>query len=116
MTMREIMGERSFVVVGDTLNEEKFAAKIKKALLKNNYEVQAVGKELASLNDAVGDIDVIDLCIRPDKGLELIRDCKKPFKAVVIQPGAESEELENYLRENNIAYVNDCVLAALGED
>ena len=36
-------------------------------------------------------------------------------KAVVIQPGAGSDELENYLKENNIPYVNDCILMALGE-
>lgn len=115
MTMQEIMRERSFAVVGDTLNEEKFAAKIKKAMLKHGYEVYGVSKELASLNEIDGNLDVIDLCIRADRGLELIKDCKKPFKAVVIQPGAGSEELENYLKENNIPYVNNCLLMALGE-
>jgi len=115
MTMQEIMRQRSFAVVGDTLNEEKFAAKIKKAMLKHGYEVHAVGKELSSLNEIEGDLDVIDLCIRADKGLELVKECKKPFKAVVIQPGASSEELESYLKENNIPYVHNCLLMALGE-
>lgn len=115
MTMQEIMCEHAFAVVGDTLNEEKFAAKIKKAMSEHGYEVHGVGKELASLNEIEGNIDVIDLCIRADKGLELIKECKKPFKAVVIQPGAGSDELENYLKENNIPYVNDCILMALGE-
>lgn len=115
MTMQEIMRKDSFVIVGDTLNEEKFAYKIKHAMLGRGYTVQAVGKELSSINDTVGDIDVIDLCIRADRGLALIKECKKPYKAIVIQPGASSEELESYLKENNIPYVNNCLLMALGE-
>lgn len=113
MDLKEVMQQRDFVVVGDTLNEEKYAYKIKKGLLEHGYHAQAVGKELASINDVQGDIDVIDLCINPVKGLKLIQENKKPFKCIVIQPGAGSDPLKNYLNENNLPYIEGCVLVGL---
>lgn len=113
MDLKEVMQQHHFVVVGDTLNEEKYAYKIKKGLQEKGYHAQAVGKELASINDAQGDIDIIDLCINPVKGLQLIQENKKPFKCIVIQPGAESETLKNYLDENKLPYIENCVLVGL---
>ncbi len=113
MEIKEVMDQKSFVIVGNTLNEEKYAFKIKQAMSAHGYSVQCVGKEMSSINDTEGDIDIIDMCIRPDKGLELLKDCRKKFKSVVLQPGASSGELVNYLNENNIPYTNGCLLAGL---
>jgi len=113
MDLREVMAQKVFAVVGDTINEDKYAHKIKKKMLKNGYEVFPVGKELASLNDISGDLDIIDLCIHPAKGLTLMKECKKDFKAVVIQPGAESDELVQYLKDNKIEYLEGCLLVGL---
>lgn len=115
MKMSEVMKQKSFVIAGDTLNEEKFAYKIKEAMLNKGYQVQAVGKELKSINDADGEIDVIDLCINPVKGLQLLKENEKSFKSVVIQPGAGSDELEAYLEEKGIPYINDCLLQGLAK-
>lgn len=82
MELERVMEQRSFVVVGDTLNEEKYAAKIKRAMLEHGYQVQCVGKELPSLNDVTGEIDIVDLCIRADRGLELLRSCEKLLRAL----------------------------------
>lgn len=113
MNLEEIMQQKVFAVAGDTLNPEKYACKIKNALLEKGYTVHSVGKELASFNDVQGDIDVIDLCINPVRGLNLIKECKKSFKCIVIQPGAESDELLAYLDENKIPYIKGCVLVGL---
>jgi predicted CoA-binding protein len=113
MDIKEIMQQNVFVVVGDTIKEEKYAYKIKNELLQNGYTVHAVGKELASINDIEEPIDIIDLCINPIKGLQLMKECTKEFKSIVIQPGAESEELLNYLQENNLPYIEGCVLVGL---
>ena len=115
MKMSEVMQQRSFVILGDTLNEEKFAYKIKEAMLAKGYQVQAVGKELKSINESEGEIDVIDLCMRADRALELLRENQKEFKSVVIQPGAGSKELEAYLDEKGIPYINDCLLQGLAK-
>lgn len=113
MDLQEIMQQRDFVVVGDTLNQEKYAYKIKHGLEEKGYKAQAVGKELASINDVEGDIDIIDLCINPVKGLQLMKENKKPFKCIVIQPGAESQPLKSYLEENNLPYIEGCLLVGL---
>ncbi len=100
-------------MVGDTLNEGKYACKIKNRLIENGYTVYGVGKELSSLNEIGENVDIIDLCINPVKGLELIKECEKPFKCIVIQPGAESNELCTYLRENNLPYLENCLLVGM---
>ncbi len=113
MELSQVMEQKSFVIVGDTLNEDKYAARIKQAMLAHGYQVQCVGRELPSINDVSGEIDVIDLCIRPDRGLELLQSCRKEFKSVVVQPGASSEALVQYLRGRKIPYIDGCLLMGL---
>ncbi len=113
MELQEVMKQRTFAIVGDTLNEEKYAWKIKHKMLANGYTVHSVGKELESLNDVPGELDIIDLCIHPAKGLKLMKECVTPFKSIVIQPGAESEELMTYLDEMHYPYIQGCLLVGL---
>ncbi|MEI3580778.1 MAG: CoA-binding protein [Acutalibacteraceae bacterium] len=80
----------TFAVVGDTLNPEKYAYKIKEGLLEQGYTVHSVGKELQSLNEIPGDLDIIDLCINPAKGIQLLRECRKPFRCIVISPAPKA--------------------------
>ena len=113
MDLQEVMRQKVFVVVGDTLTEDKYAHKIKNKLLGCGYTAYGVGKERSSINEVEGDIDIIDLCINPVKGLHLIKECTKPFKCIVIQPGAESAELSAYLTENNLPYIEGCLLVGM---
>lgn len=113
MDLQQTMEQKSFVVVGDTLNQEKFACKIKEAMTKAGYQVQCVGKKLDSLNDVQGEVDVIDLCINPKKGLQLMQECRKECKVVVLQPGAFDDELVAYLKERSIPYIEGCLLVGL---
>ncbi len=113
MDLENTMKEKNFAIVGDTLNEKKYAYIIKTKLLENSYKVFSVGKELNSLNDIDEEIDVIVLCINSKEGLRLMKECKKSFKNIVIQPGAESEELIDYLKEKDYPFINGCVLVGL---
>ena len=113
MELKEIMDQKVFAVVGNTINEEKYACKIKDRLEQHGYRTYGVGKELKSLNEIDDNIDIVDLCINPVKGLELMKECNKDFKCIVIQPGAESEELIEYLEEKNLNYVEGCLLVGL---
>jgi predicted CoA-binding protein len=113
MDLKEVMEQKTFAVLGDTLNEKKTAYEIKEKMTHNGYTVYPVGKELASINDIPDEIDVIDLCIHPAKGLPLMKQCKKPFKAVVVQPGAGDEDLFDYLKSENIPYIEGCLLLGL---
>ena len=113
MDLQEVMQQKVFVVVGKTLTEGKYACKIKNRLLGCGYTAYGVGQERCSINEIDDDIDIIDLCINPVKGLELIRECAKPFKCIVIQPGAESRDLCAYLEKNKLPYIEDCVLVGM---
>ena len=113
MNLKEIMAEKVFAVLGDTLNSKKYAYKIKNGLIDHGYTTYSVGKELQSLNDIDEEIDIIDLCINPVKGLALLQECRKTFKCIVIQPGAESDDLMQYLDENKMPYINGCILVGL---
>lgn len=113
MDLEQIMKMKNFVVVGNTLVEEKYAYKIKSRLELNGYTTYGVDKELASINDVPGDIDVIDLCIHPVKGLKLLKECTKPFQCIVIQPGAESKEIFEFLDQKKWPYIEGCLLLGM---
>lgn len=113
MDLKQVMEQKTFALLGDTLNEKKTAYEIKEKMTAHGYTVYSVGKELASINDIPEDIDVIDLCIHPAKGLPLMKECKKSFKSVVVQPGAGDDELFEYLKAENIPYIEGCVLLGL---
>lgn len=113
MTVEQLLQNKVFVVAGDTVNEEKYAFKIKKALQDSGYVVFSVGKELASIDDVPSDFDVLDLCIHPVKGLELIKSCSKNIPAVIIQPGAGSDEIRALLGEKGVPFIDGCVLKGL---
>ena len=70
-----------------------------------------MGKELETLDEANGDI--VDLCINPKKGYDLLKNSSFNFKGVLIQPGAESKEIKELLEEKGIPYLEGCALVGL---
>ncbi len=113
MELKEVMEQEVFAVVGNTVSEEKYAYKIKKELAEGGYRVYGVGKELKSLNDIDADIDIIDLCINAALGINYIKECRKSFKCIVIQPGAEGPELIEYLKSSNLTFIENCLLVGI---
>ena len=109
--LQEVLNEKVFVIVGNTTERAKTACKIKYGLNRRGYSTYGVGKELSSINEVPEEIDIIVLCTNPEWGLELMQDCKKSFKCVVVQPGAESPELMEYLEDHDIPYMESCLLA-----
>jgi predicted CoA-binding protein len=113
MDLKDIMQFNSFVVVGNTLDEDKYAYKIKNELIKNGYKAFGVYKEYKSIDEINEDIDVIDLCINPIKGLFYLENTKKKYKAILAQPGAESSDIKNFAKKHNIEYLEACALVGL---
>ncbi|MCI1208154.1 MAG: CoA-binding protein [Treponema sp.] len=113
MDLKQVMAYRNFVVLGNTVKSDRYAAMIKKGLEDKGYRVAGVGRELNSINDVPFEIDIIDLCINAKEGLRLLKENTKPFKEIVIQPGASDEALINWLDENNVPYINSCLLTGL---
>lgn len=111
-----LTGRMNFVILGNTTDESKYAYKIKEALLKNGYSVVSIPADAESIDDVDMDIDLLDFCINPVKGLKLLSETQKNIAYAIIQPGAGSEDLERKLDEMGIPYVNGCVLRELEKD
>ena len=113
MNLAEIMQYDNFTVLGNTTDLEKYAYKIQEGLKEKGYNVAAVDKQYRSINDVPFDIDVLDICMNPNKAYKLIEENTRPIKAAIIQPGAESEELKRLLDLKQIPYIEGCALVGL---
>lgn len=120
MKVEDFFKYKKWVVVGSVLDKDKYASKILKALTKAGFRVEGVnpndttGDTNKSLNEVKFDIEVIDLCINPKTGLQLLREAKRiGINKVLIQPGAESVEILKYCTENEIIAIEGCVLVEL---
>ncbi len=120
MKASEFLNYMNWVVVGDVLNTEKYAHKILAKLESEGYKVKGVnpkvdtGEAYKSLKDVPYDIEILDLCINPKVGINIVKDAKElGIKNVLIQPGAESEEILSYCKENGINAVEGCALVEI---
>jgi len=122
MIGEQMMEFKNWAVVGDVLNEEKYAYKIVRRLEKGDYNVTKVNPRsnsdqvYKSLKDIKEKIDVIDLVIHPKVGIDVMKEAKEVgIDKVLIQPGAESEEILEYCKENNIHAFQGCALVELSK-
>lgn len=113
MKIKDLLKYENFVVLGSTTNPDKPAYEIKNYLISKGYNVRCVGKELSSINLVDFDIDVLVLSMNPSRSINFLKETTKPYKAVVLQPGASSDEIKNYLNKKNIPFVDGCILCAL---
>ena len=115
MDLKEFMEKKNWVVLGNTTAPEKYACRIKEGLIEKGFNVSAVGKELVSIDEVPYEIDVVDLCIHPVKGLDLLSSAEKRIGAVLIQPGAGSEEIKALLDRKGIPWLEGCALIGMRE-
>lgn len=119
MNIEELMKLKNWVVIGDVSNETKYANKILNKFKLKGYKVSGVhpkgGEDIyTNLNDVPYTIEAIDLCINAKLGIEFLRQAKDlGIKNVLIQPGAESDEILKYCRENSINAIENCALVQL---
>ena len=119
MLAKDFLNFKNLCVVGDVGNEKKYAYRILNKLKENGYNAFGVSlKEgeniFKSLSEVPYNIEVIDLCINPIKGIEFIKEAKAlEINKVLIQPGAESEEILNFCKENSICAIEGCALVEL---
>ena len=106
MDLKTIMEFKNFVVVGNTIDTEKYAYKIKENLKFYGYNVYGVHKEYSA-------IDSIEEEVNPILGLKYLKETTKDYKAVLIQPGAESEEIKEYLNSINKPFLEGCALVGI---
>lgn len=104
MNLEKVMSMKKFCLIGDTDNKLKPAHKIKNELIKNKYTLTENTDE---------DFDVLNLCINPIDGLQLLKEINKRIRVVLLQPGTESDDIFELLKRRNIAYVQGCSLKGL---
>ncbi|WP_032123365.1 CoA-binding protein [Clostridium amazonitimonense] len=122
MQAKDFMKYKNWVVVGDVLNQSKFAYKILNRLKASDYNVKGVNPKSESnevykgVKDVPYAVDVLDLCIHPSKGINVVKEAKEVgIKYILIQPGAESKEIIDFCRENEITAIEGCALVELSK-
>lgn len=120
MKANELMRYKNWVVVGDVLNNTKYAYKILKELKASGYNVVGINPRgnredcFVSLQEVKYHIDVVDLCINPIDGIKIVKELKKyNIDKILIQPGAQSPEILEYCENNDIIKVQGCALVEL---
>ncbi|MCH5139121.1 CoA-binding protein, partial [Clostridiaceae bacterium UIB06] len=109
MNAGDLLNYKNWVVVGDVLNEEKYACRILNALKKANFNVSGInprdnsGKIYKTLEQVPYKAEAIDLCINPISGLKIIEEAAVlGINKVLIQPGAGSDEILSLCKNKGI--------------
>ncbi|MDQ0149960.1 CoA-binding protein [Eubacterium multiforme] len=119
MSIKDMISCKNWVVIGDVTNKDKYAYKILqkfklKGCLVSGVSLKKLDGVYNSLKDVPYKIDAIDLCINPIVGFDFIKEANElNIKNILIQPGAESDEILDYCKENNINAVQGCALVQL---
>ncbi|MFL0248112.1 CoA-binding protein [Candidatus Clostridium stratigraminis] len=120
MQAQELLNFKNWVVVGDVLNSSKYASRILSSLKNEGFNVEGInpgdttGGIYKSLKEVNYVIDVVDLCINPISGLKILEEIKDlGINKVLIQPGAESVDINEYCKNNEITAMEGCALVEL---
>ena len=119
MDIKELIKEKNWIVIGDVTNSSKYAYRILNKFKDKGYTVSGVlptGGEgvYKTIKEVPYKIDAIDLCINSKLGIEYIKEANSlGIKNVLVQPGAESEEILTYCKENGINVIENCALVQL---
>ncbi|MCK4904698.1 CoA-binding protein [bacterium] len=119
--VEDFLNQRSFAVVGSFRNETKYAYQIFKTLIEKGYEVFPVNMNISkvegrvcykTISDIPYSVDVVDIVTPPSVTEDILKEClQKGIKRVWLQPGAESQEVVKFCKENDIKVIhNICVM------
>lgn len=118
----DFMTLKKWVVCGNVTDESKYAYKILKQLKEKGFEAEGYhpksdGSEVANkLEDLSFAPDVIDLVVNPVTGLEALKAAKAAgIRYVMAQPGARSEEIAQFCRDNGMEYQESCALVEMSK-
>ena len=124
MKANELLNYKNWIVVGDVLNHLKYAYKILNSLKSDGFNVVGINPNFndsdegvySSISDIPYKADVLDLCINPYKGIKIIKEAHDlKIDKVLIQPGAESQEILEFCKANGIIAIEGCALVELSK-
>ena len=120
MEAQQLLNYENWVVVGDVLNRAKYAHRILNSLKDAGFNVAGVnprdtsGNAYKSLSEVPYNIEVIDLCINSINGMTILKEALDlGIKRILIQPGAESDEILGFCQSNHIIAIEGCALIEL---
>lgn len=119
MHLRDFMKMKNWAVVGEVDNTLKYAYQIHHELKGKGYKAygvhpQGTGFTYRSLKDISGPIDIVDLCMSSRDGLSYAREIVElGIRHVLIQPGAQSDEVIALLRSHHVEVLEGCALVGL---
>lgn len=113
--------ETSIAVVGATDRTHKYGSIIYRDLKSKGFQVFAVNPYRDTVDGdpcyhSVADLPqeptIVDFVVPPDRTLEVLRQCKElGYTTVWIQPGAEDEDVVEYLENNGFDHVvRSCIM------
>ncbi|MEE8331795.1 MAG: CoA-binding protein [Acidimicrobiia bacterium] len=114
--------EASIAVVGATDNLSKYGGRIYRNLKAKGYRVFAVNLSRDTVDGdpayhSLSDLDeapsIVDIVVPPPVTLSVLRECEQlGLRNVWIQPGAESEEVLQFLRDGDFDYLAEgpCIM------
>ena len=113
MDLSDVMKQRSFVVVGNTHDPKNMLIKSSKRCWRTNIKsMRLAANTNRSMKCPERSISLIYVFVRIGDW-NCSKNAKKPFRGVVIQPGASSEALLRYLEDKQIPYLQGCLLKGL---
>jgi len=112
---------KNIAVVGASANPGKFGNKIVANLKTRGFNVYPVNpkaeiildlKTYNSIEELPRDVELLDIVTPPSVTLKILQAAKElGFDKVWIQPGAESDEVLEYLDKNNFEYITQaCIM------
>ncbi|HDZ35712.1 MAG TPA: CoA-binding protein [Thermococcus sp.] len=117
---------KKIALVGATRNPVKYGNIILKDLVSKGYEVLPVNpkydeieglKCYRSVKELPKDVDVIVFVVPPKVGLQVAKEAVETgFKRLWFQPGAESEEIREFLENAGVEYsFGRCIMVETGD-
>ena len=107
-------GFRRIALVGASPNPDKYGNIILKDLIRKGFEVLPVNPKYdeieglrcyRSVRELPKDVDVIVFVVPPHVGLQVAREAVEAgFRRLWFQPGAESEEIREFLESQGVEY------------
>ena len=112
---------KKIAIIGATTNKEKYGNIVLRDLKKKGFDVVPVTpkyeevegiKTVKNIKDLPKDTDLLVFIVPPKVGLEITKEALNfGFKNLWYQPGAYSEDIDKYLKSNDIEAVHgSCIM------
>jgi len=119
------MSSKKTLVLGASINPERYSYRAIVSLLSHGHEVCAVGLRNGKIGECnivkeplnFDNVDTVTVYVNPDNQ-EVYYDYILQInpKRVILNPGTENSKLENLLTANNIPFEHSCTLVLLASN